>query len=77
MPKAAKNKKSQENPPNDLLGHQIQFYTKKRGAGFPCVGFKNRSTGQGNEDRSKSSPRFTSNGIHKKSGADNLQGNDF
>ena len=26
-------------------------------------------------DRSKPSPRFTSNGIHTKSGADNLQGN--
>ena len=26
-------------------------------------------------DRSEPSPRFTSNGIHMKSGADNLQGN--
>ena len=28
-------------------------------------------------DRSEPSPKFTSNGIHTKSGADNLQGNDL
>ena len=73
MPKAAENKKkSQQNPPKDPLGHLIPFYTKERGARLPCVGFKNRSTSQGNEDRSKPSPRFTFNSIHMKSRADNL-----
>ena len=50
MPKVAKNKKSQQNPPKDPLGHQIGFYTKKSGAGLPRVDFKNRCTGWGSED---------------------------
>ena len=66
-----------KNSSKDPLGHQIWFYTKERGAGLPCVGFKNRSTSRGNEDQSKPSPRFACNGIHTKSGADNLQGNSF
>ena len=76
MPKPAENKKNlNKNPPKDPLGNHIQFYTKERGVGLPCVGFKNRSTGQGNEDRSEPSPTFSSNSIHTKSIVDNLQGN--
>ena len=42
MPKAAKNKKkSQQNPPKDPLGHHIWFKTIEKGAGLPCVSFKN------------------------------------
>ena len=67
-------KKSQQNPPNDPLRHQIRFKTIEKGMGLPCVGFKNRSTGRGSEDQSEPSPRFASNGIHMKDGADNLQG---
>ena len=77
MPKESKKKKkkTQQNPPNDPLGHQIQFKTKEEGAGLPYVSFKNLSIGRGSEDRSEPSPRFTSNNIHMKSGAENLQGN--
>ena len=78
MLKAAENKKSlNKNPSKDPLEHQIQFYTKGRGAGLAYVGFKNRSTSQGSEDQSEPCPRFSSNGIHTKSGVKNLQGNGF
>ena len=41
MPKAGENKKNlNKNPSKDPLGHQIHCYTKKRGAGLPCVSFK-------------------------------------
>ena len=70
--KQRETKKSQQKPSKDPLRHQIRFYTKEWGARLPCVGFKNRSTGRGSEDRSEPSPRFASKGIHTKSGADNL-----
>ena len=73
MPKAAENKKkSEQNPPKDPLGHQIQLKTIVKGAGLPYISFKNRSTGRSSVDRSEPSLRFTSNNIHMKSGADNL-----
>ena len=71
MPKAVENKKIiNKNLSKDPLGHQIWFYTKERGAGLPCFGFKNRSTGRGSEDQSEPSPKFSSNDIHTKSGVD-------
>ena len=42
-----KQKKSQQNPPKDPLGHQIRFKTIEKGAGLPCVGLKNRSIDRG------------------------------
>ena len=43
MPKAVENnKKSQQNPPKDPLWHQIRFKTIEKGAGLPCLSFKNR-----------------------------------
>ena len=72
MPKAVK-KKLIKNPPKDPLEHKIRFKSKEKGVGLPCVDFKNRSTGRGNEDRSKPSPRFTSNNIHTKTRPKNLQ----
>ena len=68
-----KQKKTQQNLPKDPLGHQIRFKTIEKGVGLPCVDFKNRSTGQGSEDRSEPSFMFASNGIHTKSIVDNLQ----
>ena len=51
MPKATKKQKNlNKNPSKDPLKHQIHFYAKERGAGLPCVDFKNQSTGRGNED---------------------------
>ena len=42
MPKAMENKKNlNKNPSKDPLGNQILFYTKEKGVGFPCDGFKN------------------------------------
>ena len=67
-----KQKKIQHNPPKDPLGHQIRFKTIEKSAGLPCVDFKNRPTRRGSEDQSEQSPRFASNCIHTKSGAENL-----
>ena len=75
MPKATEKQKKISTKPS--LGHQIQFYTKDRGARLPCVSFKNRSTSRGSEDQSEPSPMFASNGIHMKSRAENLKGNGF
>ena len=71
--KQRKKKKSQQTQ-GPLRASNLVLY-QREGAGLPCVGFKNRSIGRGNEDRSEPSPRFASNGIHMKSGANNLQGN--
>ena len=35
-----RQKKSQQNPPKDPLGHQIRFKTIEKGMGLSCVGFK-------------------------------------
>ena len=58
----------------DIFGASNLYLNKRDGVGFPCVDFKNRSTCRDSEDRNEPSPRFTSNGIHMKSGVDNLQG---
>ena len=47
---------------------------KEKGARLPYVSLKNRSNGWGSEDRREPGPRFASNNIHTKSGADNFQG---
>ena len=60
MQKAVENKKNLKTP-KDHLGHQIWFKTKEKGARLTCVDFKNRSIGQGNEDQSEPSHRFSSN----------------
>ena len=66
-------KKISTKPSQGSLGHQTRFKTIEKGVGLPCVDFKNRSTGLGSEDQSELIPRFAFNGIHTKSGADNLQ----
>ena len=43
---------------------------------LPCVGFKNRSTGRDNEDRSEPSPRLASKCIAMKTRPKNLQGDE-
>ena len=75
--KQRKKKTQQKRMQGPLWGIKSDSILKKRGAGLPCVDFKNRSTGKVSLDRSEPSPRFASNGIHMKSGADNLQGNGF
>ena len=70
--KTSGKKKTQQSRPKDPLGHKIRFKTIEKGVGLLCVGFKNQSTGRGSEDRSEPSLRFAPNGIHMKSGADNL-----
>ena len=73
--KQRKTKKISTEPSQGPLGASNLVLYQGEGAGLACVGFKNRSIGRGNEDRSEPSPRFASNGIHMKSGADNLQDN--
>ena len=72
MPKAAKIKKISTKPSQGSLRESNPVKTIEKGARLPSVSFKNRSTGRGNEDRSKPCTKFTSNGIHTKSGVDNL-----
>ena len=76
MPKAAENKKKISTKPSQgPLGASNPILYQREGEGLPCFGFKNQSTGCGSKDQSEPSPRFSSNGIHTKSGADNLQNN--
>ena len=77
MPKVAEKKNFLKKPYQGPLGASNPVLYQREGVGLPCVSFKNQSTGQGSEDRSEPSPRFSSNGIHTKNVANNLQGNGF
>ena len=70
-----KKKKILQNPFQGPFEASNPVQAKEEGARLPCVGFKNLSNGWGSKDQSETSPRFTSNSIHTKSGVDNLYGN--
>ena len=76
MPKAANDKKKKNSTKHSQgsLRASNSVLNQREGVGLHCIGFKNRFTGRGSEDRSKPSSRFAFKIIHTKSGADNLQG---
>ena len=73
MPKVAEKKILTKPSQGSLRASNLVLY-QRGGARLPSVGFKTRSTCQGNKDLREPSPRFASNGIHMKSAAENLQG---